>query len=75
LCAHAFSREPADGTPFYLRPLVVLRGVQALQFQGTQAAETEAELCWQVHPRFSLVGFGVRESRGARPGSGIGTRP
>jgi hemolysin activation/secretion protein len=36
----------------------MLRGVQALQYQGDQAAEAEAELRWQLHPRFSLVGFG-----------------
>ena len=48
----------SSGTPFYLRPYVSLRGVQALRYQGDQAAETEAELRWQLHPRFSLVGFG-----------------
>jgi len=51
-------RASSDGTPFYLRPFVVLRGVQALRYQGEQAAEVEAELRWQLHPRFSLVGFG-----------------
>lgn len=48
----------SSGTPFYLRPFVVLRGVQALRYQGDQAGEVEAELRWQFHPRFSLVGFG-----------------
>jgi hypothetical protein len=52
------ARTSSDGTPFYLRPFVVLRGVQALRYQGEQAAEVEAELRWQLHPRFSLVGFG-----------------
>lgn len=51
-------RSSSEGTPFYLRPFVSLRGVQALQYQGEQAAEIEAELRWQFHPRFSLVGFG-----------------
>jgi hemolysin activation/secretion protein len=37
---------------------VALRGVQALGYQGEQAAEVEAELRWQLHTRFSLVGFG-----------------
>jgi hypothetical protein len=27
-----------------------LRGVQALKYQGEQAAEAEAELRWQFHP-------------------------
>jgi hypothetical protein len=47
----------SDGTPFYLRPFVMLRGVQALRYQGEQAGEAEIELRWQLHPRFSLVGF------------------
>lgn len=52
------AQTSSDGTPFYLRPFVWLRGVQALQYQGDQTAEVEAELRWQLHPRFSLVGFG-----------------
>ena len=54
----------SDGTPFYLRPFVMLRGVQMLRYQGEQSAEVEAELRWQLHPRFSLVGFaGVGAAR------------
>jgi len=51
------AKTSSDGTPFYLRPFVALRGVEALRYQGDQAAEAEAELRWQLHPRFSLVGF------------------
>lgn len=51
-------KTSSDGTPFYLRPYVALRGVPALRYQGEQAAEVEAELRWQFHPRVSLVGFG-----------------
>lgn len=54
----AGAKTSSDGTPFYLRPFVWLRGVQALGYQGEQAAEIEAELRWQLHTRFSLVGFG-----------------
>ena len=56
--ARASATASSDGTPFYLRPFVSLRGVQALKYQGEEAAEVEAELRWQFHPRFSLVGFG-----------------
>jgi len=52
------ARASTDGTPFFLRPYVVLRGVQAMRYQGEQAGELEVELRWQAHPRFSLVGFG-----------------
>lgn len=51
-------KASSEGTPFFLRPYVALRGIQALRYQGERAAELEAELRWQLHPRFSLVGFG-----------------
>lgn len=51
------AKRSTDGTPFFLKPFVSLRGVQALRYQGQQAAEAEAELRWQAHPRFSAVGF------------------
>jgi hypothetical protein len=54
----ATGKASSDGTPFYMRPYVMLRGVPAMQYQGEQAAESEVELRWQFHPRFSLVGFG-----------------
>jgi hypothetical protein len=57
LAVRGSARTSTDGTPFFLRPYVVLRGVQALSYQGEQAADVEAELRWQFHPRFSLVGF------------------
>jgi hypothetical protein len=46
------------GTPFFLRPFVGLRGVQALRYQGDEIAAVEAEARWQVAGRWSLVGFG-----------------
>jgi hypothetical protein len=50
-------KDSSDGTPFFLRPYISLRGVQALQYQGEQAAEVEAEVRWQLRPRYSVVGF------------------
>jgi hypothetical protein len=58
LSARATGKGSSDGTPFYLRPFVSLRGVQALRYQGEQAAELEAEARWQFHPRFSMTVFG-----------------
>ncbi|HWJ05592.1 MAG TPA: BamA/TamA family outer membrane protein, partial [Steroidobacteraceae bacterium] len=40
-------RDSSDGTPFYLRPYVGLRGVQAMRYQGEEVAEVEAELRFQ----------------------------
>ena len=51
-------KSSSDGTPFFMRPFVVLRGVEAVRYQGDQAAEIEAETRWQFHPRISLVAFG-----------------
>ena len=63
-------KDSSDDTPFFLRPFVALRGVQALGYQGKQAAELEAELRWQFHPRFSAVGFGgAGRARGGGPGT------
>ena len=48
----------SDGTPFFLRPFVQLRGVPAMRYQGDQMASVEAELRWQFSGRWSVVGFG-----------------
>lgn len=44
--------------PFYMRPFISLRGVEAMRYQGEHATEFEAELRWQFYERISLVGFG-----------------
>jgi hypothetical protein len=48
----------SDGTPFFLRPFVQLRGVAAMRYQGDQAASIEVEARWQFLGRWSVVGFG-----------------
>jgi outer membrane protein assembly factor BamA len=61
----AAAKSSSEGTPFFLRPFVSLRGVEALRYQGEQAGEIEAELRWQFHPRFSAVAFaGAGMARG-----------
>ncbi len=69
LSVRGLAETSSSGTPFYLRPYVGLRGVQVLRYQGEQAASVEAELRWQFHPRFSVVGFagaGVARSDAAQ---------
>lgn len=44
-------------TPFYLRPYISLRGASAMQYQGQEVAQIEAEVRWQFWQRFSVVGF------------------
>jgi len=46
----------SDGTPFFLRPYIKLRGVAAMRYQGDEMASAEAEARWQVRGRWSLVG-------------------
>lgn len=48
----------SDGTPFFLRPYVLLRGVQAVRYQGDHVASVELEARWQLYRRWSLVVFG-----------------
>ncbi len=48
----------SQGTPFFLRPYVQLRGVPAMRLQGDQAASVEVEARWQFMGRWSVVGFG-----------------
>ncbi|WP_018970970.1 BamA/TamA family outer membrane protein [Rubritalea marina] len=43
--------------PFYRLPFVELRGVPMVRYQGDGAANLEAELRWQIHERWSLLGF------------------
>jgi outer membrane protein assembly factor BamA len=58
------AKESSGTTPFFLRPYVALRGVQALEFQGESAVEVETELRWRLGTRYSVVGFvGAGESR------------
>jgi hypothetical protein len=46
----------SDGTPFFLRPYIKLRGVAAMRYQGDEMASAEIEGRWQLRPRWSLVG-------------------
>jgi hypothetical protein len=44
--------------PSYFAPYIELRGVQAVQFQGENVLSSEAEMTWQISPRWSLLAFG-----------------
>ncbi|MGJ7505885.1 hypothetical protein [Variovorax sp. GT1P44] len=47
----------SDGTPFFLRPFVQLRGVPAMRYQGDQVASLEVEARWRFFGRWSGVVF------------------
>jgi hypothetical protein len=69
LGARADYEWSSGGTPFFLRPFVMLRGVPAMRYQGDQVAAVEVEARWQFHGRWSVVAFGgggtTRTSRDA----------
>lgn len=44
--------------PFYALPDISLRGIPAMRYQSTHALMTEAEVRWDLNPRWSLLGFG-----------------
>jgi len=46
----------SEGTPFFLRPYIKLRGVEAMRYQGDEMASAEIEARWQFRSRWSLVG-------------------
>jgi hypothetical protein len=46
----------SEGTPFFLRPYIKLRGVEAMRYQGDEMASVEFEARWQARGRWSLVG-------------------
>ena len=48
----------SDGTPFFLRPFVAMRGVPAMRYQGDQMGSLQAEVRWQFSGRWSVVAFG-----------------
>ena len=54
----------SQGTPFFLRPYIALRGVPAMRYQGDQMASLEVEARWQFAGRWSVVPFvGVGATR------------
>jgi hypothetical protein len=45
----------SDDTPFFLRPYVKLRGVEAMRYQGDEMTSAEVEARWRFRGRWSLV--------------------
>jgi hypothetical protein len=60
-------QRASDGTPFFYRPYIKLRGVPAMRFQGDEMASAEAEIRWQFRDRWSVIaaaGYGTTSSGG-----------
>lgn len=43
--------------PFYLEPFVQIQGIPALRYQGATAATVEVRAGYDVHPRWTVLGF------------------
>jgi hypothetical protein len=50
-------RAARGDVPFYQLPYIELRGIPALRYQGDETAVVEAELRWNVTPRWAIVAF------------------
>lgn len=53
--ARADYQRVSDDAPFFLRPYIELRGVQAMRYQGDEMASAELEARWQFRARWSAV--------------------
>jgi hypothetical protein len=61
-------QRASDDAPFFLRPYIELRGVQAMRYQGDEMASAEIEARWNFRDRWSAVvaaGAGTAHSDGA----------
>ncbi|HKQ12268.1 MAG TPA: hypothetical protein VJT80_02475 [Steroidobacteraceae bacterium] len=60
-------QRASDDAPFFLRPYIELRGVQAMRYQGDEMASAEIEARWRFRDRWSAVvavGAGTAHSDG-----------
>jgi hypothetical protein len=51
------ARAARGDTPFYQLPYIEMRGIPAARYQDDNVALAEAELRWNVTPRWAAVGF------------------
>ena len=52
------ARTSRGDVPFYAEPYISLRGVPAARYQDRSALVAEAEVRWNVTPRWAIVAFG-----------------
>jgi hypothetical protein len=64
LAGRASYAQSSGDTPFFMRPYIAMRGIPAMRYPGEKVAQAELEARWQLHGRWSIVGFGgIGESR------------
>jgi hypothetical protein len=57
LGVRADGRAARGDVPFYQLPFIELRGIPVARYQDENAGVAEAELRWNVTPRWALIGF------------------
>jgi hypothetical protein len=57
LGGRADARAARGDVPFYQLPFIEMRGIPFFRYQNENVALVEAELRWNVTPRWALVGF------------------
>ena len=61
-------QKASDDAPFFLRPYIELRGVQAMRYQGDEMASAEIEARWRFRSRWSaVVAAGAGTAHSTRP--------
>jgi len=71
LGTRADARAVNGDVPFYQLPYIDLRGIPAVRYQDNRVGVAEAELRWNVTPRWALVGFaGAGRAWGSQSGFG-----
>ena len=51
------TRTSTGDVPFYQLPFIELRGIPVVRYQDKSVGSTEAELRWNVTPRWAVIGF------------------
>jgi Omp85 superfamily domain len=51
-------QQVSEGTPFFARPYIMLRGIPAMRYPGHRVASTELEARWPFFGRWSVLAFG-----------------
>ncbi|OQX57598.1 MAG: hypothetical protein B5M52_07055 [Helicobacteraceae bacterium 4484_230] len=52
-----YSLVSGEEAPFFSYPFIQMRGVPAMKYQGEKVAQYEAQLRWEFHRRWSVLGF------------------
>jgi hypothetical protein len=75
LGGRADARAARGDVPFYQLPFIEMRGIPFFRYQNDEVALVEAELRWNITPRWALVGFaGTGKADESASAWGVGFR-